>query len=196
MFRFMTVAFAAVLAVAFVGCATEGTRVPTDVEAVPTHDFNPTDLQIIADKSVKDLMAQTGNIFPEGQPPAVYVARIRNLTDEHLQTDMLAQRVAVRLSESGKIRLIARSEAFDEAVKELEFQRGAFVNPETTRKTGKMIGASYFVQGELSNLVSEAGWKKAQYFQFTLSLVDIETLLIWKSQVDVQKVSKRGLFGW
>ena len=59
-----------------------------------------------------------------------------------------------------------------------------------------MIGADYFLQGELANLTPQAGWKKGQYFLFTLTLVNIETMEAWKSQVEVQKVSRRGLFGW
>ena len=195
MFRFNFISLAVLVPTVLVGCAVT-TRPEPYVEAVPTHDFNPTDLQIIGTKSVADLMAQAQKVFPEGTQPKVYVARIRNLTDEHIDTDMIAEYIAVQLSQNGKVQLIERSKAFDEAIKELEFQRGAFVDPETTRKVGRMVGADYFVQGELSNMVSKAGWKKGQYFQFTLSLVDVETLKVWKSLVAIQKVTKRGLTGW
>lgn len=186
----LALAVAAILA----GCASEGVRVPTDVEAVLTHDFNPTDLQIITKKAVSDLLAR--KILPEDKPPFVYVARVRNLTDEHIGTDLIAEKIAYHLSESGKVRLSGVPKELEEAIRQLEFQQGAFVNPATAQKIGKMIGPSYFVQGELSNLVSKAGRRKGQYFLFTLTLVNIETLEVWKSQVEIQKVSKRGLFGW
>ena len=47
-----------------------------------------------------------------------------------------------------------------------------------------------------ANLTPQAGWRKGQYFLFTLTLVKIETMEAWKSQVEIQKVSRRGLFGW
>jgi len=179
---------------AFVGCASRGRRVPLDVEAVPTHDFNATDLQRVAEESVDKLLAM--NVLPANPKPFVYVATVRNLTDEHINSEIIAEAIAVRLSESGKVRLSGMPKELEEAVKQLEFQRGAFINPGTAQKVGRMEASAYFLQGELSNLAVKAGWKKGQFFQFTLTLVHIETLEVWKSQVKIQKVSKKGLFGW
>jgi hypothetical protein len=189
----------AVIAVfGLVGCASQGRRVPADVEAVLTHDFNPTDLQVIGKQAVEKLLAITEKqeVFSETRRPVLYVARIRNLTDEHIDSNMISEYVAVKIGESGKVRLIEPGKALDEAVNQLEFQQGAFVDPTTAKKIGKMLGADFFIQGELSNIVSKAGGRKGQYFLFTLTLVNIETLEVWKSQVEIQKVSKRGLFGW
>ena len=192
--RFMTV-FCVILALAVVsGCASRGRRVDVDVEAVATHDFNATDLQLIGENAVADLLAM--NVLPENPKPFVYVARVRNLTDEHINTEIIAEYVAAQLSTSGKVRLSGIPKELDEAIKQLEFQQGAFVNPASAGRIGKMEASAYFLQGELSNLPAEAGWKKGQYFQFTLTLVHIETLEVWKSLVKIQKVSKRGLFGW
>lgn len=189
----------AVLAIAsLVGCASRGRRVDADVEAVTTNDFNPKDLQLISRKSVSDLLSMPAvdTLLTQADKPFVYVGKVRNLTDEHINGELITEYVSVELSKSDKVRLSGYKKELDEALSALEFQQGAFVNPTTAKKIGKMIGASYLVQGELSNISVSAGWKKGQYFLFTLTLVDIETLQVWKSQVEVQKVSKRGLFGW
>lgn len=194
----MTMICAIAVVLVMSGCASQGKRVPSDVEAVMTHDFNPTDLQLIGKQGVEKLLAtiEKQGVFGSAERPVLYVSKMRNLTDEHIDANMISEYVAVKMSESGTIRLIEPTKALDEAVEQLEFQQGAFVDPTTAKKIGKMFGADYFLQGELSNITSKAGWRKGQYFLFTLTLVDIETLEVWKSQVEVQKVSKRGLFGW
>ena len=194
MTRFVCIICVAVMLFGFAGCASRGRRIDPDIEGVTTHDFNPKDLQLISKKSVKDLLAM--NVLPEDKKPFVYVAKVRNLTDEHLSTEAISGYISVELSRSGKVRLSEVPKGREEAIKQLEFQQGSFVDPTTAKKIGKMVGADYFLQGDLSNISVKAGWKKGQYFLFTLTLVDIETLESWKSMVEVQKVSKRGLFGW
>ena len=192
--KFLTVACMILALVAVSGCASRGRRVDVGMEGVATHDFNATDLQLIGQKAVTDLLAM--DVLPADPKPFVYVANVRNLTDEHMSTEIIAEYVAAKISKSGKVRLSGIPKELDEAIKQLEFQQGAFVNPESAQKIGKMEASAYFLQGELSNLPVKAGWKKGQYFLFTLTLVHIETLEVWKSQVEIQKVSKRGLFGW
>ena len=192
--KFMVLMCALMLVAVIAGCASRGRRVDVDVEAVTTHDFNATDLRMIGKKAVNDLLAM--NVLPETPRPFVYVAQVRNLTDEHINSDIISEYIAGQISASGKVRLSGMPKELEEAIKQLEFQQGAFINPETAKQIGKMEAASYFLQGELSNLAVKAGRKKGQYFLFTLTLVHIETLEVWKSQVEIQKVSKRGLFGW
>lgn len=181
-----------------VGCATRGERVPADVEAVMTHDFNPTDLQLIGGQAVEKLfkIVDEQSVFPVAGRPVLYVAKIRNLTDEHIDTTMISEYISVKVGDTGKVRLVDRTDAREEQLNELQFQQGAFVDPTTTKQIGKILGADYFLVGSLSNLVAKAGARKGQYFLFILTLVNVETSEVWKSQVEVQKVSKRGWFGW
>lgn len=193
MLRNVFAAFVVLALLLTVGCASQGRRVPTDVEAVQTHDFNPTDLQIVSEKAVYDLMAR--NVFPVAPKPIVYVAKVRNLTNEHINGEMIVEKIAYVLSESNKVVLVD-PKTQDEAIRQLQFQQGALVNPETAKKIGKMLGADFFIQGELANMESRAGGRKGQYFLLTLTLANIETNQVWKSQVEIQKLSKRGFFGW
>ena len=179
------------------GCATYGQRVPTNVEAVTTHEFNPTDLQIICNQAVAKLLAK--NIFPADGKPTVIVTKVDNNTDEHVNTPIIRQYITSELGDSNKVRMVsaaATGEPGSATMKQLEFQQSAFVDPTTAKKIGKMVGADYIVQGELSNITSEAGSRKGQYFLFTLTLVSIETGEYWTSKVDIQKESKSGWFGW
>ena len=201
--KFIAITCAIVLLAGFAGCARQGIRIDAQTEGVATHDFNAKDLQILGKKAVKKLMGRedvtelfVGRKVKTGKPPALYVARIRNRTDEHVNAEAISEYIAVEMDETGKIQLVEYSKAKDEAVKQLEFQQGAFVDPTTAKKVSKMVGADFFLQGELTNIVAKAGGKKGQYFLFTLTLVDIETIRSWKARVEIQKISKRGLFGW
>jgi len=186
------VALASALAAA--GCAVEGKRVDASVEAVTTHDFNPKDLEIICENAVADLIKR--GVFPEERRPVVYVAPVVNRTDEHINTDAIASYLAFKLSQSGRVFLVGRDALRDEALRELERQQSGFTDPATARAIGKHVGAEYFLQGKIMNIVSRSGRTKAQYFQFELALVDIQTLKVETTQVRIQKVSRKGLLGW
>ena len=193
MVRAMRMLCVGLLLAALAGCASEGKRVDPDVEAVATHEFNPTDLRLL-DAAVEDLIAM--NVLPQDPKPFMYV-KVRNRTDEHIGTDLLVERISAKLSATGKVRLTGYPKELEEALRQIEFQQGAFVNPETSRKVGKIHAAGYFLQGELGNLSVAAGRKKGQFFQFTLKLINIETVeVIGTSLVEIQKVSKKPLFGW
>jgi len=201
--KIVAVACIAVFVAGFAGCARQGIRIDENVEGVATHDFNPKDLQIIGKKAVKQLLERSdvnevlgSRAGAEGKRPALYVARIRNRTDEHVNSEAISEYIAVEMDLTGKIQLVEYNKAKEEAVAQLEFQQGAFVDPTTAKQVGKMVGADFFLQGELTNISVRAGGKKGQYFLFTLTLVDIETIRSWKSRVEVQKISKRGWFGW
>ena len=122
------------VAVLAAGCGYQGRRVDADVEAVLTQDFNPKDLQIIAKDASAKLLAK--NVFPEGKKPFLYVAKVRNLTDEHINSEAISEYIAYQFSESGKVRLTEVATGLDEAIKQLEFQQGAFVDPDVDPEAG------------------------------------------------------------
>ena len=192
--RSLTVACLILLISAFAGCGYQGRRIPTDVEAVPTQDFNPTDLQIIGGDAVTKLLAK--GVFPSDKVPFMYVAAVRNLTNEHINGEAIRQFIEVEIDDSDKFDLLERSAGREEAIKELELQQGALIDPATTSRIGKHVGAEYFFMGTLTNIETRSGRKKGQYFLFTLKVVNVETARARMSRVQIQKLSKKGLFGW
>ena len=174
------------------GCKST-TRVDPEIEAIATHEFNPKDLNLIS-KTVDEMM--TKNALNRPKKPAVYVARIRNRTNEHLNTEAIHENIAYELGKTERVRLVSRSAERDEIMNELEFQQGAMVDPTTAKQIGKQLGADFFFVGVLTNIESRAGGKKGQYFLFFLTLVDVETGEQWKARHRIQKLTKRSLFGW
>lgn len=190
--RFVAMLVAGMLLVT-AGCSSTTERVSPDEELVATHEFNPKDLMEIS-KTVDEMM--TKNVFNRRERPSVYVATVRNRTNEHLNVEAIQENIAYEVGKTGRVRLITRNADREEILKELEIQQGAMVDPTTAKQLGKQIGADFFFVGLLTNIESSASGKKGQYFLFFLTLVDVENGEQWKARKRLQKVTEKGWFGW
>ncbi len=167
---------------------------PDQVETVSA-DFGSTDLQMIAEKMVNSLLASP--VLSSGNRPVLYVQHVRNKTDEHIDTESVTDKIKVTLLKSGKVRFSAIGDVKDELVNQLEFQAGSgMVNPKTAKSIGKLVGADYFLYGELASIKKSAGRVKDVYFKFTLNLVNIQTGLIeWADEKEIRKQAEKPLLG-
>ena len=187
----------AALASLFWGCASTyevNYGNPEQVETV-TANFGSTDLQMIAEKMVNSLLASP--VLSSGKRPVFYVQHVRNKTDEHIDTESVTDKIKVTLLKSGKVRFSAVGDVKDELVNQLEFQASSgMVDPKTAKSLGKLVGADYFLYGELSSIKKSAGRVKDVYYKFTLNLVNIQTGLIeWADEKEIRKVAEKPLLG-
>jgi len=167
---------------------------PEQVETV-TADFGSTDLQTIAEKMVNSLLASP--VLTSGTRPVFYVHRVKNMTDEHIDTKSVTDKIRVTLLKSGKVRFSGVNEVNDEVLKQLEYQtKSGVVDPKTAHSAGSQVGADYFLFGELTSIKKSAGRVKDVYFKFTLNLVNIKTGLIeWADEKEIRKEAKKPLMG-
>jgi hypothetical protein len=167
---------------------------PDQVETVTT-DFGSTDLQMIAEKMVNSLLASP--IISDGRQPVFYVQTVRNKTDEHIDTAAVTDKIRVTLLKSGRVRFTAIADVKDELVNQLEFQASSgMVDPATAKSIGKLVGADYFLYGELTSIRKSAGRVKDVYYKFTLNLVNIQNGLIeWADEKEIRKQAKKPLLG-
>jgi uncharacterized protein (TIGR02722 family) len=171
------------------GC---GTKVrygnPEAVETL-TPTFGSTDLQMIAAKMAQSLLASP--VIQEGHQPVILVSTIRNKTEEHIDTKAITDKIRTTLLQSGKVRFAA-GEVRQEIIDELEYQeRSGYVNPETSKKIGKQVGADYLLTGDISAIKKERGSTKDYYYRMTLNLDDLETGLIsWADEKEIRKTEE------
>lgn len=167
---------------------------PEQVETVTT-EFGSTDLQMIAEKMVNSLLATP--VLSSGRHPVFYVHQVKNMTDEHIDTKSVTDKIRVTLLKSGKVRFTAVNEVNDEILKQLEYQtKSGVVDPATAKSAGHQIGADYFLFGEISSISKSAGRVKDVYFKFTMNLVNIKTGLIeWADEKEIRKQAKKPLLG-
>jgi len=179
------------------GCATTpevGYGSADQVETV-TVDFGSTDLQLVAEKMVSSLLASP--VLSSGTKPVFYIHTVRNKTDEHIDTSAVTDKIRVTLLKSGKVRFTAVPEVKDEIIGQLEFQAGSgMVDPATAKSVGRLVGADYFLYGELTSIRKSAGRVKDVYYKFTLNLVNVGNGLIeWADEKEIRKQAKKPLLG-
>ena len=167
---------------------------PTATETL-TIDFGSTDLQMIAEKMVQSLLASPA--VQQGNRPVILVSRVRNKTDEHIDTKAITDKIRTALVNSGAVRFVA-DEVRDEVIQELRYQADSgYVDPETRKRIGKLVGAGYLLMGEITSIRKKAGRETDVYFKITLNLVELETGLIrWAEEKEIRKGRKRPVIGW
>ncbi|SEL64170.1 MULTISPECIES: penicillin-binding protein activator LpoB [unclassified Acinetobacter] len=194
------VLFASVLmAAAFTGCASTSAVRYGDAQSVETltTDFGSTDLQMIADKMVDDMLT-----FPvivqltQTRRPVMFVDRIRNKTQEHIDTESITDTIQNKLINSGKFRFVDMT-AVNAMANQLNYQKNSgLVNQATSVKAGGHIGAEFMLNGNLSSIVKNAGGRSDVYYKFTLKLQNVQTGIVeWTSEKEIRKSGKRSAFG-
>ncbi|HEX5362568.1 MAG TPA: penicillin-binding protein activator LpoB [Fluviicoccus sp.] len=196
-----------VIATALGGCASVKYGDPQAQETV-NERFGSTDLQMTAKSMTESLLASPviGEATAANKRPVLFVERIANKTDEHIDTESVLDSMTTKLLQSGRIRLVDMSRV-ESARGQLKFQNSdELADPRTAIKFGQMIGAEYMYYGNLSSINKEAGGTgdlynkftktKSVYYKFTLKLMNLKTGLVeWQDEQEIRKTAKKGLLG-
>lgn len=193
-------ALASAIAVAtFSGCATTGNVSYGDAQSVETltKDFGSTDLQMIATKMVDDMLSFPVVIqLTQTRRPIMFVDKIRNKTQEHIDTESVTDTIQNKLINSGKFRFVDMTAA-NAMAEQLNYQKNSgLVNQAKSIKAGGHYAAEYMLNGNLSSIVKNSGGKSDVYYKFTLKLQNIQTGIVeWTSEKEIRKSAKRSTFG-
>ena len=196
-----------VFALGLSGCASVKYGDATATETV-TERFGSTDLQMTAKTMTESLLASPviAEINGGGKRPILFVERIANKTDEHIDTESVLDSMTTKILQSGKAKLVDRSR-IESARAELKFQNtDELSNPKTAIAFGQMVGAEFMFYGNLSSIYKEAGSTgsitskftktKDVYYKFTLKLMNLKTGLVeWQDEKEIRKTGKTGLLG-
>lgn len=195
------------LALGLSGCASVKYGDATATETV-NERFGSTDLQMTAKSMTESLLASPviAELNAGGKRPVMFVERIANKTDEHIDTESVLDSMTTKMLQSGKVKLVDRS-AVESARSELKFQNADELStPKTALAFGQMVGAEFMFYGNLSSIYKEAGGvgsvtakftkTKDVYYKFTLKLMNLKTGLIeWQDEQEIRKTGKSGLLG-
>lgn len=181
------------------GCASTGNVSYGDAQAVETltTDFGSTDLQMIATKMVDDMLSFPPVVqMTQSRRPVMFVDRIKNKTQEHIDTESITDTIQNKLINSGKFRFVDMTSAGAMADQIAYQKQSGMVDQATSVRAGKQIGAEYMLNGNLSSIVKNAGGKSDVYYKFTLKLQNIQTGIVeWTSEKEIRKSGKRSTFG-
>jgi uncharacterized protein (TIGR02722 family) len=148
---------------------------PTRVELLDDK-FNEADMQQMADTVIKSMVA-CDYVAKAPKPPIVIVAKVKNVTEEHIDMQSLTDKIRTSLIKSGKVRFVNKEErgTLDE---EYDYNEGPNVSGPAAKKRGKQLGADYILSGALATNVQQVGNDKFIYYKLTMNLTNMDTSTI------------------
>ena len=174
------------------GCAKDTTRYG-DARATETitNTFGSTDLQLIAESMTRSML-QTPVIVSSGLP-IVTVQEVRNKTSEYIDTRAITDTIRVELQKSGKVRFAVDQQAMNQQVDEIKRQQSEFYAKEQAAQKGRMVGAQYRMEDNITSIVKVVKDVKDVYYKFNLQLWNIQNgLLEWTDEKEIRKTTTKG----
>jgi uncharacterized protein (TIGR02722 family) len=173
------------------GCAKEKVRYgdAKGVETV-TNQFGSTDLQMIAESMTRSLL--NSELVANGSRPIVTVQEVKNKTSEYIDTHAITDSIRTELQKSGKIRFAVDAAAMQQQVDELKRQQSELYEKDKAVQVGKMVGAAYRIEGNITSIVKQAEDVKDVYYKFNLQLWNIQNgLMEWGDEKEIRKTSTK-----
>lgn len=161
-----------------ISCAsTKVKRVDADTVTDLSGYWNDTDVRIVCEDLIsKCLSSGWYSSFKEdnNRKPVVIVGRIRNNSDEHIDTSIVAKKIEVALINSGKISAVASSTERSQVREERDDQQ---INSsmETAKNIGNETGADFMLQGDVRTIIDSNGKKSTRTYYINVELIHIET---------------------
>lgn len=156
------------------------------VETVNT-DFGSTDLNMVASQMATALIT-SGKI---NQCKTYTVSKVRNKTDQYIDTENITQSIVNNLSNSAQVKsqYVLSSQEMQSQVDELDRQnQSGLYDQGTTAKTGKMQGAQCRLDGYVSNITKDNGQVKDVFYVFNMKLIDVQQgTQLWSNEKQIRK---------
>lgn len=179
------------------GCATGSPYVGGEVQygdakaaEQVTTEFGSTDLQMIAESMARSLaQSMNGN----RNKPLVTIAEVKNKTSEYIDTRSITDSIRVQLLKSGTMRfgtdIVDMQNQTDELVRQ---NQSGLYKKSTAAQTGRMEGAQYRIEGNITSIVKRNRDVKDVYYKFSLMMTGIESGTIeWADEKEIRKTLKR-----
>jgi uncharacterized protein (TIGR02722 family) len=173
------------------GCATPKTRYgdARGVETV-TNQFGSTDLQMIAESMTRSML--NAPVVAAGNLPIVTVQEVKNKTSEYIDTRAISDSIRAELQKSGRVRFAVDAAAMEQQIEELKRQQSDYYDPKKSAEIGKMVGAAYRLEGNITSIVKEAKDVKDVYYKFNLQLWNVQNgLLDWTDEKEIRKTTSK-----
>jgi len=174
------------------GCAQEKTQYG-DARATETvtNQFGSTDLQMIAESMTRSMLQDP--VIASGNLPIVTVQEVKNKTSEYIDTRSVTDSIRAELQKSGKVRFAVDAAAMQQQVEELQRQQSELYDKEQAVEKGRMVGAQYRMEGNITSIVKQAKDVKDVYYKFNLQLWNIRNgLLEWTDEKEIRKTTSKG----
>ena len=173
------------------GCAKEQVRYgdARGVETV-TNEFGSTDLQMIAESMTRSML--NSPVIGSNNLPVVTVQDVKNKTSEYIDTRAITDSIRSELQKSGKVRFAVDAADMKQQIDELQRQQSEYYEANKSAEVGKMVGAGYRLEGNITSIVKQAKEVKDVYYKFNLQLWNIQNgLLEWTDEKEIRKTTSK-----
>ncbi len=189
----------AVLLIGGCGPSRSVQRVAADTQTDLSGRWNETDARLVAEQMVSALMSRpwlkdfTGE---KRKKPTLIVGTVRNLTSEHIQTEIFVKDIERELVNSGRVNFVASSQERDEVRSErLDQQNNA--TEETAKRLAAEAGADFMLRGSIKDLVDRVEGTETKFYQVDLELVNVENnVKAWMDSKKIKKVVEKSGSSW
>lgn len=187
----------------FAGCKTVERVDPNTTQGLMTvHDLDFKDFQITAEGLINKLLS-SGRLesHTKDGPAIIMVSTIRNSTTQHIDTQLLTQRITIALDKSEKVITTTTHSgrgALDPATAESrDLPNAELYDPTTTQRSGTAIAPELSLAGEITQLKRKSGRHSESYFMIYMTVTDLRTgLAIWQDAEEIVKQGSRSIFGF
>ena len=191
-----------VIILMLMGCAST-TRTVERVSAEEVSDqsgnWNDTDSRLVAEQMIKDLMYRPwlqDFALEEDRKPVVVVGTIRNLSSEHIQSDIFIKDIERELINSGKVKFVAGTKERDD-VREERMEQQSYASDETAKRLAAESGADFMLQGGIKSNTDASGGKAVKFYQVDLELINVESNeKVWIGSKEFTKEVKQNKIKW
>lgn len=198
---FLTIIGAALLTTA--GCGSDPERIdPAGNRGLTTtHDINFKDWQNAAEACINSMLQSGVLTRPDGRKTVVMVSLVKNKTSQHIDTEILTDKIRQAILRSGKAvttTAVGANGPEDKASKQVrDLRDDEMFNQNTVQKMGTAIAPDMSLAGEIIQQRADLGRSTESYFFFHMTLTDLSTgLAVWEDNVEIAKQSKRPVFGF
>lgn len=181
-----------ILAVALVGCGggRSVTRLDTAGVTDLTGKWNETDARLVAEEMINDCLRRawlTDFVAKNGRKPVVTVARIRNKTSEHIDSEIFTTDFERELINSGQVKFVA-AKVEREDIQDEQLYQGETASAKTMARISQQTGADFVLLGSIKLIVDQAGDDETRFYQTDLDLIHVESAeKVWIGSKKIKK---------
>ncbi len=158
------------------------------------YTYTDTDMKLLAEKMVMSLAGVKLPARSDTTKPVLAFLAIGNRTSQHIDTEGVAEKIMVALLKLSKFRIVDR-ELLKQQARELALQETQRIDVDGAVKLGNLIGADYFLTGDIMSIEKTKGATTLAYYKLTMRLVDVHTSeIVWAEEEELKKKSSKAWY--
>lgn len=161
--------------------------------------WNDTDARLVAEEMIGDSLTRPWLSSARqrlARTPTVIVGTVRNMSLEHLNTDLFVEELQRALINSGQVSFVASREERGQ-LREERLDQDQNASDRTRRAHGEEHGADLLLSGAINAVQDQAGGEKVVFYQVNLKLLDLQSnQIVWNGQKQIKKNLVRAGVSW